>query len=207
MSDARLIAAYRDLLTRRVPGDRAACVSPEQLLALARRELPEVERLRALDHVMACPLCLKDFELLRSVERGGREARRRWPSPQALALAASLAVLAGGGVLWQVVRGRGERDVLRSVEAQVSLVAPVGPTSPADARRLVWRAAAGAADYQVEVLDPDGTAIYAAATGDTVLVLPDSVSVTSGLEYQWWVRARFLDGSERRATPQRFVIR
>ncbi len=207
MSDARLIAAYCDLLSRRVAGDRKACVAPEKLLALVRRELPEADRLVVLDHVMACAPCLNDFELLRSVERGRRGARVRWPSPQALALAASLAVVAGGGVLWQLVRGRGEGDVLRGGEAQVSLVAPVGATPAAEAHRLIWRTVAGAADYQVEVLDPDGTAIYAGAAGDTVLVLPDSVSLASGLEYRWWVRARFLDGSGRRATPQSFVVR
>ncbi|HEY0776919.1 MAG TPA: hypothetical protein VGD56_03035, partial [Gemmatirosa sp.] len=77
MTDDQLREAYAAHLRTRDPGTRAdpaACVSPEDLLALVRREGPEPHRLAVLDHVMQCERCRTEFELLRAVEAAGRKA-------------------------------------------------------------------------------------------------------------------------------------
>jgi hypothetical protein len=71
----------------------------------------------------------------------------------------------------------------------------------------VWRAVPGATRYHAELLDDAGAPRYAAATADTALALPDSVRLTPGAAYQWWVRAQLADGSERRSPMRRFGLR
>lgn len=69
MTDEPLRKSYDRLMAMRAAGDagRADCLAPEDLQRLVDRSGSEEERLRLLDHVMACPYCLSEFELLRSV--------------------------------------------------------------------------------------------------------------------------------------------
>ncbi len=118
MKDEELRGAYAAHLRARPEPAEGACVSPEALLALVRREGDEASRLAALDHVMACTRCRAEFDLLRAVEGAGAPAgtaastparmlarmlarapaarpARRWAGPVGLALAASLLVTVG----------------------------------------------------------------------------------------------------------------
>jgi hypothetical protein len=78
MSDERLRQSYDMLLGIRSGGvgDRGSCPPVEELQALVHREQDEERRLLLLDHVMACPFCLPEFELLRTVHRASGEAER-----------------------------------------------------------------------------------------------------------------------------------
>jgi len=203
MTDERLQRIYADGLARRAPADRAVCPAPEALLALVEREGPEATRLDTLDHVMGCGACRDEFELLRAVAGAGRgDARpawRRWAGWAALA--AAITVVAGVGLVarWG---DRAEPDPLRGVSggALVLVTPPDGDRLPAD-RTLRWRAEPGAVRYTIEILDAGDLAVYAIATPDTVITVPDSVVFGRG-DYRWWVRARKADGSEA-ASPLR----
>jgi hypothetical protein len=54
-------------------GDREQCPPIERLAALIRRDEDEESRLALLDHVMACPFCQPEFELLRVAARASGE--------------------------------------------------------------------------------------------------------------------------------------
>jgi hypothetical protein len=71
MTDRRLRLSYDRLLAIRAEtgGDRTACPDVERLQGLVRREEDEDTRLALLDHVMSCPFCQPEFELLRAVLR------------------------------------------------------------------------------------------------------------------------------------------
>jgi hypothetical protein len=71
MSDERLRDSYDRFLTLRAgaAGNRDACIPIERLAGLVRREEDEASRLTLLDHVMACPFCQAEFEVLRVVAR------------------------------------------------------------------------------------------------------------------------------------------
>ena len=86
MSDERLRRLYqrgiaardardeRDARDARDGRGATACdVPPEELLALARGELPEERRLELLDMVMRSERCRSEFELLRAVVVAGRD--------------------------------------------------------------------------------------------------------------------------------------
>jgi hypothetical protein len=58
-----------------VPG-RERCPELDRLLALVERSGSEEGRLAVLDHVMACPHCHAEFELLRAAHRATGEQPR-----------------------------------------------------------------------------------------------------------------------------------
>ena len=189
MTDERLRRAYQSLLRSRAVEARESCPSPDELRALVQREGDESPRLARLDHVMRCPACLSEFELLRSATAPGSTARVPW---RPIALAASLLLAVGLGLALSrppaagapLERGPGDGPRLES---------PTGRVRAADATRLVWHPVPAALGYDVEVTTPSGEVRLAATTTDTVQALPAPVA---GEELRWWVRARMPDGEQ-----------
>jgi len=195
MNDARLSELYREVLDARRTTPRAACLSPEQILALVERQGPEDSRLAALDHVASCPDCQREFELLRALRKSA-PAERRWNvSSMALAASALIAIAAGAyGIRALAHRG----DVVRGRDSTgVHLIAPAP-----SARTLRWNQVPGALSYTVEVLTPGGALVASGETSDTVFALPDSVTLTAPAHALWWVRAHMSDGTEKRSAMQ-----
>ena len=57
MNVTQLQELYSRALARRNATGSDACVTPEDLLGLVRKDGPEARRLEILDHVMGCPAC------------------------------------------------------------------------------------------------------------------------------------------------------
>jgi len=75
MTERRLRQTYDMMLALRAetaPG-REGCPEVERVLALVERSGSEEARLALLDHVMACPHCHAEFELLRSAHRASQQ--------------------------------------------------------------------------------------------------------------------------------------
>ena len=197
MNDERLRELYRKGLDRDAgsssPG-APTCVTPEQLLALVRREGAEESRLRTLDHVMACSSCRREFDLLRAVEQAGVEsgarpgARWQWQRVVPIGLAASLLLALGVTI---VLNRAGERpDHLRGAPAGVTLLAPAAQVAAQEPITFVWRPVRHANRYVLELLEGNGggATVLSRETSDTTLVL-DPKLFQPGAQYQWWVRA------------------
>jgi hypothetical protein len=209
LTDARLRELYRRGFAERGPGKRERCVELEALLAVLRREGPEDERLRVLDHVMACPACRAEFDLLRSIEQAGAETeapvlrrlfpRRAWRVAAPLALAASVALVVtvrqrqGGREAPDVARGAAESVVLLEPGERVPVGAPIS---------FRWQPVPGARHYQLEVLDGRGNVVFAESTEQTSVTLRDPGRLSPDATYRWWVRAGGGSGEER-ASPLR----
>jgi hypothetical protein len=192
-------------MTRRDAGERAGCVPPEKLHDLVEGRGSEAERLELLDHVMACNACHKEFELLRAIVHA-RPRERRFKT-RYLAIAASLAVIVGAGIIWkQLQNAQPASDTLRG-PAEVVLVSPTGELATGESLAFVWRSVDGAVSYEVELSDADGNALYGAATPDTSLALPSSIALTPEKAYLWWVRARLADGRAKTSPALRFSLR
>ena len=192
-NDDQLRAAYQP--TRQRGPD---CPSPEVLLAAARGEGPEGERIRVLNHALSCAGCRPELALLSSVSEPTRQSvsftdrlqRRAIP----IALAATLLLAVGVASL---VR-RNESATVRGGTSDVVLAAPAdGQRVGNEVVTFVWRPVAGALRYTLEVSAADGTITHSAQTTDTVAVGP-APRLAPG-EQRWWVRARMDDGSERRS--------
>ncbi|MFW6078156.1 MAG: hypothetical protein ACODAE_00950 [Gemmatimonadota bacterium] len=208
MRDRALERLYDGLLAGAEPEDRSGCPSPEELRALVEREGPEGERLSVLDHVMSCPSCRREFELLRATASArSRSLRpgRRW-SRAGLAAAAVIALLVGGPLVWRLADVRdGPSEVMRGEEEAVRVIGPIGVVSEPPTA-LTWRSLPGAVRYAVDLVDRDGRAIVSEETRDTTLVLTDAAQLADDREYLWWVEAIRLDGTRVRSEPQRFAI-
>jgi hypothetical protein len=184
MTDAELRDIYTRSLTSR-GSNRAACPSPDALVALVTRDGTEDSRLATLDHVMSCTACKRDFELLRAIHAAraaqGRVEPRRVRAPWLAA--AALVVVA---VAISVAQMRRTNPMRGASSADIALVGIVGSS-------LVWHAIPDAVHYDVEIVDASGATIFHQRTSDTTLALPPTKAGS------WWVRATLRDGAERRS--------
>jgi hypothetical protein len=202
MTEEDLVKLYQRGTVRR-DASRADCVSLDALLAAVERRGPEEERLRSINHAMACADCGEELELLRST----RIVRDRAPIPSfGFALAASIMVVAGLGY-YSLARSRAATsdDLTRDGTGDVQLVSPLS-TSAQRLDSLVWRPVAGAASYVIDVRRDDGTLVTRGTTSDTTFVVPDSARVEPGSDVYWGVTARLSDGTELRSAARRIRI-
>jgi hypothetical protein len=181
------------------------CVSPEQMLALLQREGTEDERMATLEHVMSCPACHREYEWLAAVDQAAVQAgsaaspARPWWRSAPLALAASLLLVVGAGVLARAPwRAGGER--IRGEAGDVALIAPAAGATVAGAPTFAWHALPEASAYVIELQRADGHVVRSDTTADTTLALP----APAPDQYRWWVR-EVTDGSEPRSSAFRTI--
>jgi hypothetical protein len=198
MTDEELQKAYAELMSNASRPAREHCPPVEALSAVVNREGDEARRLEVLDHVMSCPACKADFEILRATDAGvPRPARRTVP----LVLAASVILALAGGLVWTNWR-RGE-EITRS-DTPVMLASPVGEIDPSTPLRLAWRPVPHAASYHPEILQNDATVAWSATTTDTAITVPDALRLETGVSYSWWVRVELDTGVELTSEVRRF---
>ena len=73
--------------------------------------------------------------------------------------------------------------------------------------RFSWRSGPSARDYMLVVVDTAGGDVFAQNTTDTSVTLPDSVKLSPGGEYLWWVQATMPDGATLSAVTERFRVK
>jgi len=190
MSDNRLRTAYAELLARREAG-REGCPASEEIDALAFRRGPEATRLVTLDHVMTCPGCRREFDLLRALAHAGRPVSRIGPG--IYALAATLALTTGALLIWRAASDRAP-DPLRGTADSIVLLTPTDGASLAEPPVLAWRPFAGAVSYRVEVLDRTDSVVARGSGPDTLLRLPADALAPADSTYRWRVVADLRTG-------------
>lgn len=181
-------------------------VTVDAILALVRREGSEEERLAALEHVMSCAACHREYEWLKAVDqaaieaegRAGAGGRRAWWRGAPLALAASVAVAVGAAVVLSgVLRSGADRE--RGAAEDIVLVAPGVQAAGGAPVAFTWRALPEASRYVLEVQGVNGSIVLADTTGDTVAVV-EAGRLAPDSDYRWWVR-EVTDGAEPRSSP------
>ena len=204
MTDRELRERYQRFLGGRQSASREGCPSLEAIDALVARQGPEGQRLALLDHVMACRSCRDEFEQLRVLhaaqDRPARIRRHLWQA------AASVALLAGAGMLWRV-RQQPAPDQFRGNADGVAIVSPIGTAPEEPTLQFVWHAVPGVATWRFELFDADGGAVLvSASSSDTTFFLPDSVSLQPGRSYAWRVQGADSGGAQPRSAAVRFVL-
>jgi hypothetical protein len=205
MNDEELRREYQLSSSVTPPGPHP---EPEQLEKLMNGEGSESERLELLEHVLRCPTCGPELDLLRTAAEGSRAAERRAPATRWLALAAAVLLMIGIGTLTL----RGHRvttpaDVLRGKPESISLIEPAGGASIARPVQLAWHRLDGATSYRVELLSKDGELIGTWNTPDTTLAIPDSARVSANESYDVWVRATLADRTQVSSPIVRFTVK
>ena len=216
LEDKQLRELYDRMLDARRTGGRVQCTSPERILAVVRRTGSDEDRLTTLDHVMSCGECAREFELVRAIEDVGMESvaaprpvpappRASWRRYTPLALAASLVLAVGVGLLWRGVPP-GSDGITRGTSA-VTLLAPPTEARSDGGIAFVWRPVAGAVRYELEVVDSAGAVAFSTSTPDTTATLPNAIRLAPDAEYRWWVRASDATGAQRASEMRRLRVR
>jgi anti-sigma factor ChrR (cupin superfamily) len=202
MNDEELRLAYRRASKGAAPGPHP---EPEQLERIVNGKGSEAERLVLLEHVLRCPSCGPELDLIRAAGEGASAAERRAPAARWLALAAAAILVIGLGTL--ALRGRrtvASDDVLRGRAHAMSLIEPESGARLALPIQLAWHAVDGAASYRVELLSTTGDLIGAWTTRDTTLAIADSAHVSASHSYDVWVRATLKDRTDQSSPIVRF---
>lgn len=188
MNEEFLRRSYERLLVIREheTPNRDLCPPVDDIHALVKREGDESARLRRLDHVMQCPDCRREFDLIRTVELSNPPAPasnwRLW------AFAALLVLVVGATLVWQMMNVTPDRDVLRGPAEQLTLVAPAEQAVLQLPATFTWHRVSGALGYRVELLDNAGGVTWSSEVSDTTLTLENRpVGTVSG----WRVVADF----------------
>jgi hypothetical protein len=210
LTDSRLQELYAEALARRgLEPASGECVSPEDLLALVRREGSEERRLELLDHVMACNDCRRELALLQAIETAGaamerpsRQQPKIWDRWKPLALAASLLLAVGLGI---AVRHRSSADDITRGGKSIQLLAPPPEIAVGQPLVFVWHPLAGALRYRVEVLDRADAVVFTGETRDTMMRV-SAGRLRPGGDYRWWVRDA-TPGAQRSSPLRRLRIR
>jgi hypothetical protein len=212
MNDQQLRQAYQQYLGERASAGRGRCPSPESLQDLVERRGDESDRLAILDHVMTCPACRRELEMLRSItgaasalEGETAPSARHWPRLPNIGFAAAAGLLIVLGAISTYMIRRGRTAEFRDGDAIV-LLQPSGRITQSEALRFAWRRAPSATSYRFELIGPTGDSVFTATTSDTVVLLPSSVRVESGSEYVWSVRGFSADGSLAASASLRFRL-
>jgi hypothetical protein len=183
--------------------------SPEAILAVVTREGSEEERLATLEHVMACAECHREYQWLTAVNEAGLEAegsavaapRRAWWRGAPMAMAASLLVAVGAGVVLSGVLRSGD-DRERGTSGDIALVGPGNHVSVNGPITFAWHAAPGVSRYVLEVQRADGSVAIADTTADTSAAVTDLSRLRPDSVYRWWVREA-TNGEEPRSSAFR----
>ena len=195
--------SYDRMLAIRASGeaDRTSCLSPEALQELLQPGISEQERLRRIDHIMGCPYCLPEFELLRSVAK----AEPPRPFPRVTALAAALTLLLGAALVWRLSSPR-DGSVLRGDGTPIAIESPAPDASVVPPASFVWHPVADAFQYRIEVLTPSGDLVWQHTGADTTATMSSGTPLQAGADYRWAVVAEITNGEHVRSTLQRFKV-
>lgn len=191
---------------------RTEHLTADQLAAYLDRALEASEQRQVEGHLADCHQCTAELLAVGRVLRSHRGRRWWYVGPPLAAAAAAAAILflvvnpisrpeAGGPPL------RGVGEPARAGALQVSAILPLsGGVVQRGALTFVWGAAAPDARYHVTLTDALANEIWSGDTSDTLLVLPESVSLDPGATYLWYVDALLLDGQSATTRAQSFTV-
>src|SRR5688572_9510163 len=166
-------------------------VSPEALAGYLDDDLSSEERAQVELHLASCDECRAQ---LADVHRLQRVRLRRKLVPFLVpAAAAAILVVAFG-----LPREDTKQSDIRSgpvAEERLVVVSPVPSTDLASRPiEFVWRSAGPGASYTITLQEPDGRPVWTSAVADTVVALPDSITLAQGRLWFWFVDALLPNG-------------
>jgi len=197
-------------------GISPACLDDDTLAALAEGTLDEQTRASVVPHLAECTRCratvasitraLADRDVSREIDAvSTRRNRPRWIAWARVAGAAAAVLL-----VVMIPRGSDRTpgahrgSITASGEVPTAL-APAGTVGAVE--ELRWSPVAGATRYRVTIFDPNGKVLFEAAPTESPVALPDSVVLSSGIQYLWKVEAQLGPGRSVSSELVSFTLR
>jgi hypothetical protein len=165
-------------------------LSPEALAGYLDDDLPGEEQRQVELHLASCAECRDELAELRRLQLG---RRRQWVVVLVPAAAAAAVLLA-------IVLPR-QAETPSGIRAGPTAEPPLAIVSPVSSDEIApgplaftWRSAGPGASYSFTLQEADGRVVWTSRVADTVAVLPDSVALSPGLTWFWFVDALLPDG-------------
>lgn len=193
MSDDRLRHAYESLMRERAKRAPDADVSLDAMRDVLERRGSEESRLALIDRIMAHPRLAGEFAVLRAAHEAAQPAPRVLFSIRALAMAAGILTVVALGT-WYAQRDGTQEDRMRGARVGIPLYAPAETVLADSVGLFSWAGMPDARQYIFELNTAAGDPLYSTVTTDSTVALPDSVRLTPGTAYFWWVRSITRDG-------------
>jgi hypothetical protein len=186
-------------------------LSEREVAAFIDGTLEPVARATAELHLAGCTECRTEVRestaLAQSLPAPQRRSRPAWIAVGAAAAAVLLIAIV------PLARDDGvrnvpvERGVPGDAPAAVQTLWPAeGATVPREKIEFIWRRNDDAS-YRVTLTDSVGGTIWSATTADTMIALPATIEVPSGVRMHWYVDALRLDGTAAAGGPIGFTAR
>lgn len=175
------------------------------LAAYGERRLGPADRAMAEAHLADCSDCRRD---LAAVADQLRPVRRRRQLLRAVPLLAAASVLV---VVLNQNPAATAPDTLRpGGEEGLPVIEAIAPAEQAEVTRaglrFVWSSDGPDALYDLRLTDLSGLLLWQASTADTILSPPDSLTLTPGAQYLWWVDVLLPDGRLAKTALREFTL-
>jgi anti-sigma factor RsiW len=165
-------------------------LSPEAVAGYLDEDLPGEEQRQVELHLASCAECRDELAELRRLQLG---RRRQWVMVLVAATAAAAVLLAI--VLPRQAETPSDIRAGPTTEPTLAIVSPVPSAEIAPGPiAFTWRSAGLGASYTLTLQEADGRVAWTSRVADTVAVLPDSVALSPGLTWFWFVDALLPDG-------------
>ena len=182
-------------------------LTDNELTAYLERSHSAEERDAIESHLADCDACQAEVLALTRLFRK-RRVRKRWYLGGPLAAAAAAAAI----LLFSPRMERTDQPVLRdsndgSSSAALIAVSPTdGDSLAGNTATFTWRKKETVVRYRFTVMASDGAEVWSADVADTILVLPDSVTLLPEASYFWYVDALLPDGRTATTGVRRFTV-
>lgn len=188
-------------------------LTTDLLASWAERRLHGADRAAVEGHLADCAACRREASAIALHFRSdGRRRRLRQVAAPMAAIAAVLAIVLvarpaePGAPAALAFRPSGDPDA--QALRVLPVVAPVdgGVLDASPAIHFTWHADGPDAMYRFTLADDAGEQLWKATVADTVLTLPDSVSLVPGGRYLWYVDVLLMDGQKATTGVRGFEI-
>lgn len=179
-------------------------LSPEVLAAYLDDKLSREQRSQVEMHLASCDECRAELADINRLQR--TRVQRQW-----LTVLVPAAVAAALVLVVALPRERTKPSDIRSrpeVDDRLVIVSPVPSADiPPGPISFVWRSAGPGASYTITLQEADGHLVWTSSVGDTVVALPDSITLAPGSRWFWSVDALLPNGRSLSTGMQRLTRR
>lgn len=171
----------------------SAHLDPNDIAAYLDGALEEGARARVETHLAECETCRAEVVAVRRLVAHAPR-RRRWIAFTTFAAAAAVVLF----LIWPrsgQLRAPGG-PIVRDGETEGATVAVIGPDSIAPSPlAFIWHSVGNATSYRVSLTTSTGELVWSATSSDTAIVVPDSVMLSPGASYYYYIDVLLADGT------------
>jgi anti-sigma factor RsiW len=179
-------------------------LSPEVLAAYLDDKLSSEQRSQVELHLASCDECRAELADINRLQR--TRVRRKWLSVVVPAATAAALIL-----VIALPRERTRPSDIRSranVDDRLVVISPVPSADiPPGPINFVWHSAGPGASYTITLQEAEGRPVWTSSVADTVVALPDSITLAPGRHWFWSVDALLPNGRSLSTGMQRLTRR